>query len=268
MMTRRAALQRVGLWSVFAAGAWPGSQRADDAPGTDANFRFHILNDLHHATTECDPWFAAVVAKVKADPDHEFALLLGDLSDEAKPASFATVKDLFGGLGRPYHVLIGNHDQKTDATAEAFDAAFPGQRNYWFEHRGWQFVGIDSTQGTAASDTRVSERTLGWLDQTLPKLDRRRPTVLYSHFPLGKGVKMTPLNADDVLGRFLEHNLQGVFSGHYHAYTEKEFHGAPVITNRCCSRLRGNHDGSKEKGWWSMAASAGRLSKTFVEFKG
>ena len=36
MMTRRTALRRVGLLSVFAAGAWPGSQRADDAPGADA----------------------------------------------------------------------------------------------------------------------------------------------------------------------------------------------------------------------------------------
>ena len=52
--------------------------------------------------------------------------------------------------------------------------------------------------------------------------------------------------------------LQGVFGGHYHAYTEKEFHGTPVVTGRCCSRLRGNHDGTKEKGWWSLSASAGR----------
>ena len=61
-------------------------------------------------------------------------------------------------------------------------------------------------------------------------------------------------------------NLRGVFGGHYHAQTETAFHGTPVVTGRCCARVRGNHDGSKEKGWWSVTAADGRLTRTFVEF--
>ena len=50
--------------------------------------------------------------------------------------------------------------------------------------------------------------------------------------------------------------------------TERQFGGVPVVTNRCCSRLRGNHDGSKEKGYWLVTANAGALSREFVAFNG
>lgn len=269
MHTRRSALRRLGLLGLFAAGGWPGGLRAGDGPGAVAGetFRFHVLNDLHHASSECNAWFQRVVARLKEQQDHEMALLLGDLTDEAKPEGFAAVKAAFAALERPFHVQVGNHDQTAKDNAGAYEAAFPGRRNYAFEHRGWQFVGIDSTQGTAASNTRVSDTTLEWIDRNTGRLDKRRPLVLFTHFPLGKGVKMAPLNAEDVLGRFLGFNLQGVFSGHYHAYTETVFHDTPVVTGRCCSRIRNNHDGSKEKGWWSLTAAGGRLTKAFVEFE-
>ncbi len=266
MITRRSALRGIGLLSLLAGGHWPGCLGAEGGTAAGETFRFHILNDLHHAAPECDPWFARVVARLREDGDHEFALLLGDLTDTAKPGSFAAVKEAFSRIHRPFHVQIGNHDQLAGGDAGAYEAAFPDRRNYAFEHRGWQFVGIDSTQGTDSSDTKVSERTLAWLDGNVGRLDRRRPVVLFTHFPLGKGARMAPLNADDVLGRFLGLNLRGVFGGHYHAQTETAFHGTPVVTGRCCARVRGNHDGSKEKGWWSVTAADGRLTRTFVEF--
>ncbi len=266
MITRRSAVQRLGLLSLLAAGRWPGHANAAVPAAAGEPFRFHAINDLHHATPECDPWFARLVERLKEAKDHEMVLVLGDLTDEAKPEGFEAVKKIFAALERPVHVQIGNHDQTSTDNGAAYDTAHPDRRNYAFEHRGWQFVGIDSTQGPTASGTKVGDRTLKWIDDNAGRLDRKRPLVLFTHFPMGKDVKMAPLNADDVLGRFLEFNLRGVFSGHYHATTEADFHGTPVVTNRCCSRIRGNHDGSKEKGWWSIAAAEGRLTRTFVEF--
>ncbi|MGB8464260.1 MAG: metallophosphoesterase, partial [Terrimicrobiaceae bacterium] len=149
-----------------------------------------------------------------------------------------------------------------------YEQIFGNQLNYAFEHGGWQFIGLDTTDGIEWQNTTISPTTLSWLDENLPKLDRRRPTILFTHFPLGVGVSMRPLNADDVLERFLEFNLSAVFCGHYHGLTERNLRAATITTDRCCSRVRGNHDGSKEKGWFvCRATELGEVTRQFVEFK-
>jgi len=101
----------------------------------------------------------------------------------------------------------------------------------------------------------------------LPKLDPQKPTVVFTHFPLGAGVKMRPLNAEAVLERFLDFNLRGVFSGHYHARTAVAYRGIEVVTNACCARVRDNHDGSKGKGYFVVNGTPdGLLTREFVPF--
>lgn len=268
MCTRREALARMSAGSLLAMGLWPGCQTTGANAGDGTPFRFIAVNDLHHASAECDPWFEALIRQMRSHADAEFALLLGDLADDAVPASHVAVRDHFRQLKKPTYAQIGNHDYKTDTDRRTYEEVFPAQLNYWFEHRGWQFVGIDSTEGTHYDKTRIQDTTLKWLDTTLPKMRKERPTVLFTHFPLATGVKMVPLNADAVLERFREYNLRGVFGGHHHGYTENKVRGTDVVTNRCCSRVRGNHDGTKEKGYWMVTAADGTLERAFVEFKG
>ena len=74
-----------------------------------------------------------------------------------------------------------------------------------------------------------------------------------------------PLNADALLERFKPFNLQAVFSGHFHGFTERQVGDAILTTNRCCSAWRANHDFSKEKGWFSCLARNGRITREFVQ---
>lgn len=267
-ITRRAALTRMSASSLLALGLWPGCQSPAANAGAGKRFRFIAINDLHHASAECNPWFTTLIQRLRTHQDAEFALILGDLADTAEPASHAAIRDHFKLLGKPFYAQIGNHDHKAPGDRRSYEQHFPAQINYWFEHLGWQFVGIDSTQGTSFDKTKVQPATLAWLDRYLPKMDKAKPTVLFTHFPMAAGVKMAPLNTEDVLGRFLDYNLQGVFSGHYHAYTQNAVRNIDVVTNRCCSRIRNNHDGTKEKGYWMVTADNGKLTRDFVEFHG
>lgn len=268
-LTRRDVLRRFGAGALFSLGtaAWPGCRSAEGRAAGGA-FRFLAVNDLHHASASCDPWFEALVRQMRAHDDVELALLLGDLADDAQPASHAAVRAHFAGLGVPVVATPGNHDLRSARDRAGYDAAFPKSTNRVLRHRGWQLVLIDSTQGTEYENTRVSAETLAWLDATLPRMDRRRPTVLATHFPLGTGVKMRPLNADAVLERFLEFNLRGVLGGHYHASTRVMHRGVDVVTNRCCARVRGNHDGSVEKGYFLVHCGEGGMRREFVPFGG
>lgn len=266
-VTRREALRRIPLATLLGLGLWPGARSARAAAGGEG-FTFIVANDLHHLNAECDPWFETLVGQMNRHEDAAFALLVGDLAETGQRGNLVAVRDHFARLRAPVYVQIGNHDYRTASDRTAYEELFPDRINYVFRHAGWQFVGIDSTQGTEWQNTEVQPATLKWLDGTLPTLDASRPTVLFTHFPMASDVSMAPRNADRVLERFLAFNLQGVFCGHWHGLTEHRFHDADVVTNVCCARSRDNHDGSKRKGYWLVQAEAGRLRREFVEFRG
>ena len=266
-LTRRELL-RIGAGSLLALGLWPGRLRAGEssAPG---DFTFVVMNDLHFREEACAAWFEQAIVAVKdSAPDARLCLIAGDLADDGQVEQLAGVRDAFRKLGIPTYSAIGNHDYRDAKDRRSYEDNFRGQINYAFDHGGWQFIGLDTTEGVKWRDTKVSSTTLAWLDENLPKLDKRKPTVIFTHFPLGAGVSMRPLNADAVLNRFLDFNLSAAFCGHYHGLTELALRGATIVTGRCCSRVRGNHDGSREKGWFVCRATAsGELERRFVEFK-
>ncbi len=266
-LTRREML-RLGTAGVVALGVWP--RRLCSAPTTaPKGFTFIAVNDLHFATAECRPWFDQVVAQMKRRaPEAEFCLLGGDQADAGMPEQLLGVREAFAGLGIPVHAVVGNHDYQSDTDRAAYEEIFPGQINYRFGHRGWQFLALDTTQGTQSHWTVIPQQTFDWLGAQLPKLDRRQPTIVLTHFPLGKGVLGRPLNADALLEGLGRLNLQAVLSGHYHGFTERHFEHAALTTDRCCSRIRDNHDGTKEKGWFLCRAVAGKVTREFVEFRG
>jgi 3',5'-cyclic AMP phosphodiesterase CpdA len=266
-LTRREWLRlSAGAGTLLSLGLWPGRLRGADAPATD-DFSFIAVNDLHAFEPACRPWFDQVVHQMKASaPAAEFCLLGGDLADGGTAPQLTLIKDSFSALGLPCHAVVGNHDYRSATDRSAYERIFPGQINYSFTHRGWQIIALDSSEGTKAKETRISPVTLDWLDQNIPKLDAKRPTILFTHFPLGDFVVARPLNADDLLRRFYGINLQAVFCGHFHALTERPFRNAIITTDRCCSRVRFNHDGSPQKGWFVCQAANGEIKRQFVEF--
>jgi len=262
-LTRRSALGRLSAGTLLTLGLWPGVLRAADK-GEGGSFRFLVVNDTHYMSDECGGWLEKAVAQMKTE-EAEFCLIGGDLVEKGEETHLATVRDLFAQLGVPVHVQIGNHDYLTQTDRSSYEKLFPGRINYWFRHRGWQFVGLDSSDGLRYERTAIQEPTLSWLDDNLSKLEKAQPTVIFTHFPLGDGVTYRPSNADALLERFKPFNLQAIFCGHFHGFTERAFGSASVTTNRCCALKRGNHDKSVEKGYFACAARNGRVIRRFVE---
>ena len=146
-LTRREWL-RLSAGALLSLGLWPGRLRGADAPATE-DFTFIALNDLHALEAACRPWFDHVVRQMKASaPTAEFCLLGGDLADNCTPAQLTLLQDSFAALGIPCHAVVGNHDYKSITDRSAYEQIFPGQINYSFTHRGWQIIGLDSSEGT------------------------------------------------------------------------------------------------------------------------
>ena len=263
--TRRQALEKLSPAVLLSLGLWPGALNAA-AKGGDS-FRFIVVNDLHYISPECGRWLEAMVQRMKTHAGVDLCLVAGDLTEYGKPEHHAAVRDILLTLKMPAHVVIGNHDYLT-GTGErvTFDAAFPKSLNYAFQHRGWQFIGLDTSEGLKYENTSIQLHTLAWVEEQVGKLDKTQPTVIFTHFPLGPGVKYRPLNTDALLEHFKPLNLQAIFCGHFHGFTETKFQNSIVTTNRCCALKRTNHDGTKEKGYFLCEARDGKVAREFVQF--
>jgi 3',5'-cyclic AMP phosphodiesterase CpdA len=265
MLTRRELLQRSPA-TLLAAGLWPGALAAGDPVA--ASFSFLVANDLHSFNKDCAPWFERVARQMAGHSEKpELVFLAGDLAEDGTAAQLGQVKEIFLSSKTPTYVVPGNHDYAKGDDRKVYDDLFPGRLNYAVEHNGWHFLALDTTEGTKWQDTTISTDTLKWLDGQLPKLDKKAPLVVVTHFPLASGVRMRPKNADEVLKRLIDYNLRAAYSGHYHAFTEKKAGDAVLTTNKCCAFSKGNHDGTKEKGYFLVTAKDGKLTRRFVEVK-
>jgi 3',5'-cyclic AMP phosphodiesterase CpdA len=262
----RRQMLRLSAGTLLGAGLWPGILSAGEKQAEE--FHFLVVNDVHYLDSGCGTWLEGVMQQMKGHKQKiDFCLMLGDLAENGLPAQLAPVHDLFKKLDLPTYFVVGNHDYRTQEDRKAFEDLFPRFINYQFEHRGWQFLGLDTTEGLRSRNTSVQAPTLRWLDDSIPKCDKKRPTIVFTHFPLGPWVIGRPKNAVPVLERFKEINLQAVFSGHWHGFTERRVGQVTLTTDRCCSFRRQNHDGTKEKGYFLCHAKDGRVERAFVEVK-
>ncbi len=270
--SRRSFIRTLSL--SLAAGGVLRAQAAAAASNSDPfsastvkSFRFLVVNDLHHATPECTAFLEALVARMRAHAPIDFCLIVGDLADQGSRESLLAVRDAFASLRAPIHPVPGNHDCDIGEDTGIYASVFPDKLNYTFTHGGWQFVGLDTTDGNKWRDTRIGRDAEAFLDTVVPALDPGAPTVLFTHFPMAEDARMASLSAGEILARFDGLNLRHVFSGHYHARTERARGSALLTTNTCCSRVRGPHDGTTDEGYLLCAAHAdGALEREFVAF--
>ena len=262
-------LQRRGFLKLAAGGLvagryWPGVVQARAI--RSECFRFAVINDLHYHDKKCSPWFVRLVEKLNS-LQPELVLILGDLVEMGTRQEHQEMADHLRVLKMPWYVVPGNHDYISDTDRLSYDSLHAGRSNYLVEQGGWQFVGLDTTGGRQSRGVRVSAETLRWLDQHLPKMNKNKPTAIFTHFPLLFGVPFILKDARPILERFVDFNLQHVFSGHWHGFTELK--RLPIIytTGKCCSYRRENHDHTPEKGFFLCEAADGKLTREFIRMQ-
>jgi len=253
--------------ATLALGLWPGCvTHRDNGHGED--FVFIEVNDAHYSTPKCPEFFERVTASIRSlEAKPELCLMVGDLADHGSEKELGAMRAVLSGFGMPYRIVIGNHDYASQTDRAPWEKLCADSFNYYFEHRGWTIVGLDTTEGLKADKTNIQPATLRWVDDNLSKMNRKQPMIIFTHFPLGPTAPMRPLNSDDLLERFRDFNIVAVFNGHYHGYTERKVGETIFTTNKCCSIARNNHDKTPEKGYFLCRAKEGRIEREFIEVK-
>lgn len=273
-MTRREMLRLSALGSaaLLTAGLWPGALRAmDESDHPSGDFHFIVINDFHYRDDRCGVWgekvvanFRSLISSLTANP--AFCVLAGDISENGKADQFASARDVFSKLPMPVHYIIGNHDYLANDDRKPFTQTFGNELNRHFEHNGWHFLTLDTTEGRKLYRTEIPDDTLHWLDKTLPRIGKgkKNPIIISTHFPLGWNL-LRPLNVNALLDRFKDYNLQAVYSGHWHGISEhRVLRHTGAVTDRCCSWWRTNQDFSPHKGYFLCRIRQGHSEHRFI----
>jgi Icc protein len=112
---------------------------------------------------------AACIAHINAHhADAELCVVSGDLTDDGRPGAYRALKRVLDGLAVPYHLMAGNHDDRT-----ALLAAFPGTPRdadgfvqYALETPGGRVLLLDTVEPGSPGGTYCRRRG-AWLAEQL-----------------------------------------------------------------------------------------------------
>jgi len=264
MITRREALKRVLL---LGGGTISIPKLLQTTPLRSAEpvFVFGVLNDLHLMTPDCAKFLKAVLTHLKAQ-GADFCLVAGDLTEKGDLENMEAVKDTSLNVGLTCYPVPGNHDYSTSSDKSNYEKTFPDRLNYTFSYKGWQFVGLDSTEGQKYQNTTISQETIQWLTKQINQLSSTAPTVVFTHFPLIPFVPFSPNNSETVLKLLKTLNVKAIFCGHYHGYVRVGLNSTEICINYCCSLKRNNHDGTSVKGYYLCKVYPNKLAIEHVSF--
>jgi len=161
--------------------------------GPKEAFTFGVIGDAEHGRFWWERLFspekAAFVNQWRAlqDAGTDFSLQLGDFVSEGDADHYRDhVAVVAAEAVKPLLRCVGNHDRSRpngDADKNLYDAVF-GARDYFFDHGGWRFVSLDT------SDRKVTGSQLAWLRSAL---EVPGPKVVFTHVPPDYIKSITPL---------------------------------------------------------------------------
>jgi len=208
--------------------------------------KFIHLTDPHLVPRGCrlyglDPneRLRAAIADINAHHrDAEFVLITGDLAHHGEAAAYNALRQALDVLAVPWHLLIGNHDDRA-----VFKAMFPevpvdehGFMQTVIESSAGPFVLLD-THDAGTHEGRLCSSRLGWLDRTLTSLRGQDVFLAMHHPPLMLNLPAMDhlglAGRDDLAGLLERHrNIRHIFFGHVHRPVHGAWQGVPFSTQR------------------------------------
>lgn len=156
-------------------------------------FTFGVIGDAERGRFWWERIFSpektAFVNQLRAlqNSDIDFSLQLGDFVSEGDADHYRDhIAVVEAEAVKPLLRCVGNHDRSRpngNADKNLYDAVF-GARDYFFDHGGWRFVSLDT------SDRKVTGAQLAWLRAALSV---HGPKVVFTHVPPDYIKSITPL---------------------------------------------------------------------------
>ncbi len=196
-------------------------------------FQFAHVTDTHVGGATGTDDLRRTVADINANPDLDFVILSGDVTEFGSDEELRLAKRILDSLAIPWYVIPGNHDTNwSESGGNSFREVFGGE-TFAFVHKGYFFVGTNSGPNMRMSPGQVPRENLVWMDSLFAAHpDVEMPLIYVNHYPQDSSLN----NWFEALDRVKARNVQLFFCGHGHQNKEYDFEGIPSIMGR--SNLR------------------------------
>jgi predicted phosphodiesterase len=198
--------------------------------GREGDFSFVILGDRtgkHHEGV-----YEAVIAQSLCE-GADFYISVGDQIEgytsnlDEINTEWAEYFKIIEPIPVAVYLTPGNHDIWDDASEDRWRGWTGCEPNYSFDYSGVHFVVLDTSRWFFT--VNLPEATFAWLEDDVSFHDDARLTLVFTHKPLIYST-LTENGGDRLHHIFLEHGVDGVFTGHLHTYFFTEYDGIPYTT--------------------------------------
>lgn len=196
--------------------------------------KFAYLSDIHisEGATGRIENLKRCIADINSQPDIQFTLFGGDITDFGADREFVMTKALFDELEHPYWLVAGNHDAKwSESGCNTFAQVF-GYEHFEFEAGGIKFLGCNCGPNMRMAPALIPHESLMWLDSLTRALPREQPVILVNHYPQDTSV----LNYFQLMNTVKQCNIQLLIGGHWHQNRVLNYEGVPAILGRSPDR--------------------------------
>ncbi|MDR1516725.1 MAG: PQQ-binding-like beta-propeller repeat protein [Dysgonamonadaceae bacterium] len=195
-------------------------------------FKFALITDTHVSNPANNEDLRRAVADINAQPDIDFVIHSGDVSEFGSDEELKTAKSILDSLQKPLYVIPGNHDSNwSESGTNSFLRIFGGE-TFAFEHKGYKLMGMASGPNMRMSPAQIPRENLNWFFGELGKTDKNQPIIFANHYPMDDGVN----NWFEVLDTLRAYNVKLMLCGHGHVNRAMNFEGANAAM--CRSTLR------------------------------
>ncbi len=187
------------------------------------------------------------------DPQPDFVVATGDLTDYGLPEEYEMLRYLLEPLRAPLRVVMGNHDIREHLQAAFCDHLYLPQDGsfvqYVFDGLPVRFIALDSVR-MGSHDGQLCRQRLGWLEAQLAKAPST-PTVIALHHPPFDNALWPSFDfpGEQEFGEIVEQHpqIERIICGHHHRATQLRWHRTcvsvcPSTAHQSVFRMRLNAD--------------------------
>lgn len=184
-------------------------------------FRFALMSDVQEAVVAVSDVFAVV----NREPNLDFLLGAGDLTQRGSRSELERFERELEGLRIPYYTTLGNHELGAEPTA--YQELF-GRGSFSFVHRGARFTLLDSASAT------LDSLAYGWLDEWLTR-GANQFHLVGMHIPpldptgVRNGAFASRDEAMDLISKLQARNVDLTVYGHIHSFYDFDTAGIPAV---------------------------------------
>jgi len=203
-----------------------------NAAAQSTSWKFAHVSDTHIGSDTAEEDLRRTVKDINADPDLQFVVISGDITEFGSDTELRLAKSIFDGLKKPWYIVPGNHDMNwSESGGNSFRKVF-GSETFATKHNGVLFLGTNCGPNMRMSPGQVPRENLVWLDSVMKVTPITTPIIFVNHYPLNSSLN----NWYEVMDKLKTHNTQLILCGHGHSNQHYNFEGIPGIMGR--SNLR------------------------------